>query len=145
MKRAGFTLIELVIAIAILAITAATLSLNPDSFKHTAKQEAERLAAKLSSLMLKADSTHKHFEIKINKNKMLITWKEKKSSYKDKDFEPEPGCSISWNAPGDNLTYSYLTNRYAQGATITVNGKGGPYYVIIATIGSRVRISNVAP
>ena len=149
MKRTGFTMLELVIAIAILGIMATALTLNSSSFQQTAKQtakhEAERLAAKIQSLMLKADRTHTHFQIKIYDNKMSIQWNKNSSTEKDKDFEANPGCSLSWNVSANILYYSYITNKFTQGATITVNGKGDPYYVIIATIGSRVRVSKTKP
>lgn len=121
---------------------AAALTVSTEPMKYTAKSDAERLAAKLSSLMLKADRTHSQFQLNIVNNKLVITWRRKNSSVEEK-FEPNPGCSFSWNV--DVLYYSYITNKYSQGATITVTGKGDPYYVIIAVIGSRVRVSNVEP
>ena len=151
MKRTGFTMLELVISIAILAIMAAALTLNLASIKFTAKHEAERLAAKISSLMLKADKTRTHFQINLYENKIRFKWNNNYSDIKNdknffiEDFEAGKGCSFSWNAPSDVLYYSYITNKFSQGATITVKCEEKNYYVIIATIGSRVRVSDTKP
>ena len=148
MRRKAILMIELMIALMIIAITAGAFTLRADFWTITAKREAEKVFAKLSGLMLKADRTQTHFQLKINNGKIRVQWN---SEYTDlvksrylyvEDIEPSKGCSYSWNAPKDILYYSYITNRYSQGATITITGKGSPYYVKIAAVGSRVRITD---
>ena len=151
MKRPGLLIIELLIALMVLAITAGAFTLRADMWTITAKREAEKIFAKLSSLMLKADRTHTHFQLNVDDGKIRIQWNIEytnlvKGKYRFVENLPaSKGCKYSWNAPGDVIYYSYITNMYSQGTTITVTGRGKPYYVIIATVGSRVRISDTRP
>ena len=144
-------MIELMIALLIMAITAGAFSLSLDIWTITAKREAERLFAKLSNLMLKADMTQTHFQLEVDSEKIRVQWNSEYTNLVKKKYlfveniTASKGCSYSWNAPSDILYYSYITNRYSQGTTITVTGRGKPYYVIIAAVGSRVRISDSKP
>ncbi|MBQ9432690.1 MAG: hypothetical protein IJU26_00565 [Synergistaceae bacterium] len=150
MKRRAVSIVELSIGIALLAFLAAQISLSMTLTTHTPKHEAERLAKKLSSLMLKADKTQTHFQIEIEPDKMYIQWNTSETSIvkqadRDKFTETFPassGCSYEWNAPNKIVYYSHITNKFSQGATITITGNGDPYYIKIATIGSRVRLSD---
>ena len=148
MKRKALLMIELLIALLIIAITAGVFTLRADFWSITPKREAERLFAKLSSLMLKADRTQTHFQLEVNPDKITVNWNSEytnlvfKNNLFTEDIPASKGCSYSWNAPADILYYSYITNRYSQGATITITGKGSPYYVKIAAVGSRVRITD---
>ena len=147
------SIVELAIGIALLMLLAAQISLSTNLYTQTPKREAERLAKKLSSLMLKADKTKTHFQIKIASDKMSIQWNTNETSIntqgdRDKfteDFPASSGCKYSWNAPNEKVYYSHITNKFSQGATITIEGNGDPYYVVIATIGSRVRVSDTKP
>ncbi len=60
-------------------------------------------------------------------------------------FPASSGCTYSWNAPNDKIYYSHITNKFSQGATITITGNGDTYYVVIATIGGRIRVSDTKP
>ena len=143
MKRKGLLLVEVVIALMILAITAGAYSLSADFWEITPKREAERLFAKLSSLMLKADRTKTSFQLKVESDEIRAIWS---GGYRVIEKIPaSKGYSYSWNAPNDKLDYDPMTNKYYPGAKITITGKGADYYVIIATNGSRVRISDTYP
>ena len=151
MRRKALLMVELLIAIMIITITAGMFTLNSKVWTITPKREAERLFAKLSSLMLKADKTKTHFQIVVWPEKIVFQWN---SEYTDlvkqkymfvEEFTASKGCSYSWNAPNDIIYYSYITNKYSQGTTITITGKDANYYVIIAVIGSRVRLSDTHP
>ena len=80
MKRRAVSIVELSIGIALLAFLAAQISLSMTLTTHTPKHEAERLAKKLSSLMLKADKTQTHFQIEIEPDKMYIQWNTSETS-----------------------------------------------------------------
>ncbi len=147
------SIVELAIGIALLMLLAAQISLSTNLYTQTPKREAERLAKKLSSLMLKADKTKTHFQIKIDDDKMSVQWNTNETSIntqedRDKfteDFLASSGCTYKWNAYNEVIYYSHITNKFSQGATITVEGEGDPYYVVIATIGSRVRVTDTKP
>ena len=147
------SIVELAIGIALLMLLAAQISLSTNLYTQTPRLEAERLAKKLSSLMLKADKTKTHFQIKIASDKMSIQWNTNETSIntqedRDKfteDFPASSGCTYKWNAYNEVIYYSHITNKFSQGATITVEGEGDPYYVVIATIGSRVRVTDTKP
>ena len=147
------SIVELAIGIALLMLLAAQISLSTNLYTQTPKREAERLAKKLSSLMLKADKTKTHFQIKIDDDKMSVQWNTNETSIntqgdRDKfteDFPASSGCTYKWNAYNEVIYYSHITNKFSQGATITISGEGDPYYVVIATIGSRVRVTDTKP
>ena len=153
MKRRAVSIVELSIGIALLILLASQVSLSTNLYKQTPKREAERLAKKLSSLMLKADKTQTHFKVEIESDHMFIVWNTNETSLVTEaarkkfteTFPASSGCTYSWNAPNDKVYYSHITNKFSQGATITVQGDGNPCYVVIATIGSRVRVSDTKP
>ena len=144
---------ELAIGIALLMLLAAQISLSTNLYQQTPKREAEKLAKKLYSLMLKADKTKTHFQIKIYTDKMSVQWNTNETSIMTQedrnifteDFPASSGCTYKWNASNEVIYYSYITNKFSQGSTITISGEGDPYYVVIATIGSRVRVTDTKP
>ena len=139
-------MVELLIGMLILAITAGAYSFSVDIWSITPKREAERGFAKLSSLMLKADNTNTNFQIEVEEKRIRVQWNNEYTNLVNKkhlfvEYIPaSKGCSYSCNV--DILYYSCITNKYSQGAVITINGHGKTYYVIIAAVGSRVRISD---
>ncbi len=153
MKRRAVSIIELSIGISLLIILASQVALSTNLAAWTPKQEAEKMAKTLSSLMLKADKTQTAFELNIESDKMVITWNTKQTSLVhqadiekyQKVFPATSGCTYSWNAPNGKLTNNPTKNTYSHGATITIKGNGDPHYVIISTIGSRVRTSYTPP
>ena len=148
MKRQGMLLVEVMIAMLIIAVTAGAFSLSSDIWTVTAKREAERLAAKLNSAMNKADREHISFNLKIQNNEMRIIWQNpfKTEKANTEYLLPSAGCKYTWKSDSSNtatdkvVTYSYVTNKYIQGDTITINGRGPEYHVVIASIEGRVRI-----
>ena len=138
------TLTEIIVGVAILTLLAGVTNLSPDLYKHTSKREAERVYAKLSSCMLEADRTHISFKLEVETDRLKIIWQKPNTSQAQATeyFDAKPGCSYSWNAPHDELLYSHVQNRYTQGTTITIMGKGEPHKIVIATIGSRIRLSS---
>ena len=147
MKRSAMSLVELVIGMALLTLLAGTTNLSPHLYQHSAKREAEKLYSWLSQHALTADRTNITFKLEVESNKIKIIW-QKPDIAESKQTEVFPsgeGCSYSWNAPNNGLYYSHYKNCYTQGATITIKGKGPDYYVIIAAVGGRVRISDVPP
>lgn len=152
MKRKALLLIELLIGMVIIAILAGVTALNTDLWSITAKREAEKIAAKLNSLMLQSDNMKKFFRFTIDKDgkRLIIQWDNEpeflKPRYTDEEYlYADKGCSFSWRYAHDPTTYSYVKNKFNGGATITVTGKGPTYYVVIAAIGSRVRVTNTDP
>ena len=153
MKRRAVSIVELSIGIALMMILASQITLSTNISTQTPKREAEKLAKTLSSLVLKASKTQTHFKVEIEPDHMFIVWNTNETSLLTaaarekftKKFPASSGCTYSWNAPNDKVYYSHITNRFSQGATITITGKGDPYYVVIAVIGGRVRVSDTKP
>ncbi len=153
MRRRAVSIVELSIGLVVMALLAMQISLSTNISTHTPKREAEKLAKKLHSLILKSDTTQTHFKVEIEPAHMFIVWNTNKTSLfteaaRNKFTETFPasaGCTYSWNAPNDKVYYSHITNKFSQGATIKITGEGDPYYVVIATIGSRVRVSDTEP
>ena len=141
------SLVELVIGMALLTLLAGTTNLSPHLYQHSAKREAEKLYSWLSQHALTSDRTNITFKLEVESNKIKIIWQKPGiAAYKQTETFPiGEDCIYSWNAPNNGLYYSHYKNCYTQGATITIKGKGPDYYVIIAAVGGRVRISDVPP
>ena len=152
-KRRAVSIVELSIGIALLVLLASHITLSTNLSTQTPKREAEKIAKTLSSLVLKASKTQTHFKVEIESDHMFIVWNTNQTRLFTAEgrkkftqtFPASSGCIYSWNAPNDKVYYSHITNRFSQGATITITGKGVPYYVILAAIGSRIRISDTKP
>ena len=148
MKKTGLMMVELMIALMVIAITAGAYSLRADIWKYTAKREAGRLLAKLNSLILPADRTHTSFTLKLQDDKMIIIRENpfKPEGENKEYFEASHGCTYRWkDISTASLTYNHLTSKYVKGGTIVVTGNDGNYYVVLATNGSRVRMSHIPP
>ena len=156
MKRRAVSIIEFSIGIALLVLLASQIALSTNLSTQTPKREAEKLAKKLSSLVLKADKTHTAFEIHIDSqeaNKMTVQWNTPTTSIMTQhdrdiyteDFPASSGCTYSWWKSTSKLLYSPAKSTFTIAGTIAVKGKGDTYYVIVAAIGSRVRVSDVPP
>ena len=117
MKQRAFTLTEVVIAVLILGIMAAAITLRPASAKQTAKREAERAALKISRLIETADRNHSALWIDVKDNKLEIrTIKKYDSNAPKEEFKPTEGCSysrynttkyFSYNVPSSEIIYSH--------------------------------------
>ena len=97
MRRKAFTLTEVVIAVLILGIMAAAMTLRPDSAKQTAKREAERIAAVISRLIEKADRNHSAFWFIPEGNTLYIVRGRtySASAREELDFKVSGGCTVS--------------------------------------------------
>ena len=153
MRRRAFTLTEVVVAILILGIMAAAITLSPNSAKQTAKMEAERIAAVISGLIDSAERTHGRFWFIPSSNEIYIAHTKEyySSTPKEKlDFKVSGGCSFSSSSiMGYNTEGSTTSNVIINTAstpvvrievsgqtdddakyTITVTGAGtSPYFV----------------
>lgn len=78
----GFSLTELLIVIAIIMILASMIAVNMDSYKQTAKQEAEKLAGYIHDLMRKADRSHRGFAINLETTQLRWQWASDNTSWK---------------------------------------------------------------
>ena len=146
---------ELAIGIALLILLASQVSLSTNLYSQTPKREAEKLAKKLYSLTLEADRTQTAFEITIDSSKTIITvqWNTSKTSINTKEdrdiyteeFPASSGCTYEWWKSTSKLLYSPAKTTFTKAGTIAVKGSGAPYYVIVAMIGSRVRVSDTPP
>ena len=152
MKRNGLLMVELIIAMTIIAVMAGAVTLSFSRYGMTAKREAERIFAKLNSLIIKADKTKTHFGIKVDSSKIEIAWNSKYTNLFQKAdkfkeiINASNGCSYSWNRnQGSSISYSYITNVFSPGATIAVKCKEEYYYVVIAAVGGRIRLSTTHP
>ena len=65
-RRKGFSLIELFVAMIIIALFTSFITTNITSQSQTAKAEAEKLAAYITGLARKADRRHINFTIMFN-------------------------------------------------------------------------------
>ena len=144
MMRKAVTLTELLIGIALLGILAGAFALSPNLWRHNAKREAERLAAKLTAMTLKADRTRTNFTLQIDRNLVKIEWQAKSGKVNER-FYAQPDFVYEWNANGNKLTYSHTDNKFLGGTTISVQGKDEFHYVIIHATGGRIRTSYKRP
>ena len=155
MARKAFTLTELLIGMAIMAVMAASVSLSARHYGiQTAKHEAERTAAYIQTHLRRADKTHDVLWLAVTSDKIEVkTGKDNaKAKLKSPSFEVRTGCSFAANVylvcnaksitingrqykevspyAAVNLSTSASTDSDKQ--TITVNGADGEkYYVII--------------
>ena len=157
MKQRAFTLTEVVIAVLILGIMAAAITLRPDSAKQTAKREAERIAAVINRLIETADRMHSRFWFIPDSNDIYMSNAKiyyKGSTPKEKlDFNVSGGCSFSsspkllgYNTEGSTVSNVIINTVLTPSVrvevseqtkdnakyTITVTGAGtSPCYVYI--------------
>ena len=155
MRRKGFTLIEIIISLMIMATMSGVFMLSiKDLDKQTAHKEADRLYHWLSSKVVRADTNAADFKLELDSGSAVITWNpsnaqlwtaEGKRTYQE-TLAPSTGCAFNWeNAPsGDAMTYNPRTNQFSAGGTIEITGEGEPRFLVIATTGSRMRLSDTA-
>ena len=112
----GFTLVEFLVSLIVMAIFASFYAVNLSSQDQTARQEAERIAAYLTDLTRKADRRHISFQIKKEGNNIVGYWDGTKSKFDiysgsdgqvlNKDFKME--------ANQDLFTYNSEENKFTQ-------------------------------
>ena len=156
MKRRGFTLIEIVVSLMITAIMSGVIALSATNInKQTAVKEADKLLHWLSGKIVRADTSGADFKLEFDSGEALITWNPSKPDtasatnkliYQER-LTPSTGCAFRWEyAPSGNYTiYESRTNKFTQGGTIEVTGEGPSHFLVIAVIGSRMRLSDTPP
>ena len=170
MKRKAFTLTEILIALLILTITAAAMTLSPSASKQTAKREAERIVTQLYRLIEIANRTHVAFKVLFDGNEQTgsvpVEWQTPATSQffhigYDREIKLSDGCSIqnlnySVNDSNNmisigngrlNLEYGIGDNGFLPpGTTFKVTGQDNSiYYIIIYVPGTRIRTSDTKP
>ena len=142
-NRGGFTLVEVMITVSIMAIMASVLTFSTDFTKQTAKREAQRLFVFLYRSMNKADSRRINFTFIASPAHVLLNW----GNGKYEKLIASKGCAYSNNFPGGECTYNARNRRCNTGGTITVlDSEGKKYYVVLAGITEgRIRLSETRP
>ena len=141
-RKRGFTLIEIVTAMLVMAVIAGAGMMSITSAKQTAKREAERVQAYIYRKMQKADRMHKDFTLELSGTYIYTNWNDEAN--KEKDYQASAGCTYEHNFEGHSCHYTFNNRRFEWPGTITVNGAdGNTYYVYIAgSTEGRVRISD---
>ena len=108
MRRRAFTLTEVSIAILILGITAAFMTLSTNTAKQTAENEAKRLAAKINRLIERTDRTHSALWVNVTDDGIEIRLSETYSETSDpaEKFNATKGCNYSGYNASKNFAYN---------------------------------------
>ena len=158
-RRNAFTLTEVAIAILILGIMAAFMTLSTRTARQTAKSEADRIVAQLYRLIETANRKHVSFKVLFDgteqKDYVRIDWQTPTTSdfYNTgyTELNITKGCSIQNlnNTTMDQsaLRYSLKDNGFLPPSmTLQVKGQDESiYYIIIRVPGSRIRTSETKP
>ena len=134
MRRRAFTLTELVVAMMILTIMGAAMTLSTGSSKQTARMEAERIAVVISRLIEKADRMHGAFWVNVKDDRLEIrTGAEYSSAAREGDFKATAGCSysrygnpkmhMSYNVPSDNIKTASHQNFTMNNISVDINAE----------------------
>ena len=138
-RRKGFSLIELFVAMIIIALFTSFITTNITSQSQTAKAEAEKLAAYITGLARKADRRHLGFTITFNSNSTTTSWDRAPSP---DIFALAPGFSLE---KAKNFTYNSNKNEFEDYDTITLKRDldGKKCYIVIGDVGGggRIRVS----
>ena len=160
MKRNAFTLTEVVIALLVLGILAASLTLNSDSARQTAKREAERIVTQLYRLMETANRTHISFRVLFDGSEQTkevpVEWQTPATSQFDhtgyyRELKITDGCSVQnlnkmSSLSRHNLVYSIDDNVFLPPSmTLKVKGQDkSVHYIVIYVPGTRIRLSDTS-
>lgn len=165
--RRAFTIVELMISVAVMLITYAAMAVSAQSAKQSAEHEAERLAAYIFRTIQRADRMHRNFTMDICSDTdstgkyyyVEVQWDSVKNveigGNTERSFRASRGCTYFDKFPGKNgdIKYNADTKRFYRpngasmsGGTITVtDSQGEVYYVIIALNEGRIRLSAKEP
>ena len=153
-RRKGFSLIELFVAMIIIALFTSFITTNITSQSQTAKAEAEKLAAYITGLARKADRRHINFTIMFNSDNAYNYFGSdtEKRTYifhngtiddtYDKKIILSPGFSLKANV--NKLEYDSNENEFNAGEIIlTKDLDSTKSYIIIGDVdnGGRIRVS----
>ncbi len=116
----GFTLVEVLMCVTLMSITAGVMTLSFHAADQTPKREAEKIAAYFTRLVQKSGRIKVCFEAEIIDNALNVFWN-KDRNYIENPFEIGAGLKYELCNCTDNvLTYDY--NNYPKGAKIAVLG-----------------------
>ena len=148
----GFSLVEILIVVTILMITASTITLKSNAFMPTAKSEAEKIAAYIHSKMRRADRIHDVLIIKCvtdkGKEEARLVWYRKGDSKREYyDIAPvSSGFTIKHDFALDltEIQYSPLNNTFNCSGHITVTRDSDKSYytIIFYDKGGRIRTAH---
>ena len=150
-RHLGFSLTEVVIAITILGIMAAAITLSSNVGKKTAKAEAEEIAARILRVTKIADRIKNGFQLEIyNKNDVYCEWRLSNGSYsRNKPDWTSIASSdkfiYDWNVTGTKLDYSPEKNRFNQDCHITITNNedaSDKHYIYFYEDGGRIRTTS---
>ena len=131
MRRRAFTLTEVVIAVLVLGIMAAAMTLRPDSAKQTAKMEAERIAAVIRRMIEGADRTHSAFWfMTVSNNLYAVRSRTYSTGAREKlDFNASAGCSFT-SSPArlgynteSNTSYAVISTNTTPAVRVEVSSQ----------------------
>ena len=114
----GFTLVEVLMSVTIMAAMAGVMMLSHHSADQTPKREAEKVAAYITRLAQKSDRIKVSFDIEIQDARSLnVSWKEHGENI-EPPFEVSAGLNYTSNFQDNRLIYDY--KNYPRGAKISV-------------------------
>lgn len=153
MKRRAFTMIELLVGIAVLAVLAGAFALSPKIGRQTARREAERIYSLLNKYISRAERTHKNFKIVFTQADNYVTFfdiKDDNSNFLVERVNASPGCMFKTTFNGNDnagIGYSHVLNSFLWSFTIVVSRTdgGAPYYIMAYSPAGRLRMSNEPP
>ena len=149
-KRRAFTLVEVVIALAIMSIMAGVMALNSAAVgQHTAKKEAERVAAFIQGHISRANIAMRGvwFEVKTDSIEVRHGFEYSTSIPQNPPFNANSGCS--YTASQAKLCYNIKKSKIQTGweiisddsTVITDSGTNGQHCITIE--GADKKYSNV--
>lgn len=162
-RQNAFTITELAIAILILGIMAAYVTLNANTSKHTAKSEADRIVTQLYRIIEAANRKHVSFKVLFDSTEQTghvkVEWQTSPLTYGElklsKGFsiqnlnytDSSNGTASSVSNSSFNLVYNISNNGFnPPGMTLQVKGSDeSVYYIIIYVPGTRIRTSDTRP
>ena len=145
-NRKAFTMIELIIASAILTGVGVVAALNLKLTNQTAQREAERVLTWINRHIQKADRMKQSFSftaLKIDDNySIAMRWNDSNvtESLKDEILNATPGCKYESN---ETFTYSF-EQTFNIGGYIKITGSDESIYYVVMSPDGRARISAVS-
>ncbi|MBQ6919715.1 MAG: type II secretion system protein [Synergistaceae bacterium] len=139
-RKRGFTLIEIVTAMLVMAVIAGAAMMSITSAKQTAKREAERVQAYIYRQMQRADRMHKDFTIQVFSDHLQV-------NIDSEPFKPSEGCAFA-NYTTQDKSYSHTKKGFTGGSIKVKGADNNTWYVVLAnpnTNEGRVRISDKEP
>ena len=148
-RHLGFSLAEVVIAITILGIMAAAITLSSNVGKKTAKAEAEEIAARILRVTKIADRIRKGLTLGIGYNGEIQYIWDGKNKNKSDNWDlmiSSDKFTYKWNKDGTTLDYSPEKNGFNEGRHMIITNKEDtddkPHYIYFYEKGGRIRTTS---